>query len=408
MQRFIPFLLLTLALNAPAAADVFLLPGGGKVEGKWLNRFEHASPFYVVETAAGSITLAKDKVERQLQRKAELEYERVAPQFADTVQDQWRLSEWCRKKVLIRQRKSHLARILQLQPDHPQARAALGYSQVDGQWVLRDDWRREQGFEYHRGRWRTSSEVKSMRAKEFVASLENDWLAKLRTWRSQLGGPRNAQARGSIASISDPHAVKALVQLLTTETLRGVKTLYIDALANIGDAAALQALILVSVNDPDEEIFHACVDVIDRANDKRAVHAYIDLLKNHNNVRINRAGAALARLQDPDAIAPLIESLVTTHYVAVRTGNPSNQNITTTFTRGQAGVGGCVIPPKIINGLSVGRKKSVVAQKAANREVMGALVTLTGMNYGYDQKAWRQWHQVQERRATQAFTLRQQ
>jgi len=407
MKRITLSLLFLLLPATTASADIFELPGGGKVEGKWVNRSAQSSAFYVVKTAAGTITLAKKNVHRRKQRSVALEYQRIAPDFADNIQDQWRIAEWCRKKLLSRQRKSHLLRILQLQPDHAASRAAMGYSQVDGQWVLREDWRREQGYEYHKGRWRTSVEVKSMRAEEAVDALRNAWLSKLRNLRSQLLGPRAAEAQASILAIDDPHAVKALVQMLMSDPLRKAKMLYINSLANIGDGAALQALILVSVNDPDEEIFHACLDVINRSNDPRAVHAYIDLLKNHNNVRVNRAAAALARLQNRSAIKPLIEALVTTHYVTVTRGNSTPGGVTTSFSRGAAD-GICQTPPRIIEGLSAGRKTTVAAKRTANHQVMGALVDLTGMNYGYNQNAWRRWHLVQQRRAAQTVSLREQ
>ena len=89
-----------------ACADNFLLTNDGQVTGELLNRDESPRQKFVVRTADGAtITLEKVQVKQVVtQSAAELEYERIAPTFADTVEDQWRLAEWCKEKSLPRGR----------------------------------------------------------------------------------------------------------------------------------------------------------------------------------------------------------------------------------------------------------------------------------------------------------------
>ena len=92
----------------------------------------------------------------------------------------------------------------------------------------------------------------------------------------------------------------------------------------------------------------------------------------------NRAAAGLARLSDPSATRPLIDALITEHKEVV---------------------GGSGINPSFSNqggGLSVGGGPKVVKQKKTNEPVLAALTVLNpGVNFGFDQQAWRGWYAQQ-------------
>jgi len=383
-------------------ADEFVLKSGGVIHGEWMNRHQSTATGYVIRTdSGGKITLPKAMVvERKLQSPALSEYEQIAPTFADSVADQWQLAQWCQRRKLNLQRKTHLARVLELDTDNAEARAALGYSQVNGRWMQREDWRLEEGLVYHEGRWRMPQDVQLMIEQKHVRDAQREWLQKLKTWRHMLEGERSYQAREQILAIRDPHALPALVALYTREPHRAVKQIYIETIHAVAHTDARGALILLSLNDPDIEMFYSILDLLLDEEHVSITQAYVNALKDDNNVRINRGGYALGQINDPEAIGPLIESLVTNHIVVRQPPQESSGSVTTSFVRG-APNGICKTPPKIINGLNAGKKSNVIPVRANNPEVLSALIRMSGgINFGYDQQAWRNWHATQKRAAT--------
>ena len=119
----------------------FVLAGGGRVVGELVNADERPRTKYIIKTGSGGqVTLQKSQVKQLLHSRPELvEYEKLRPSYPDTVEDQWALSQWCLEKKLSAQRKKHLRRVIELQPDHAKARRILGYSLVDGKWTTQEE-----------------------------------------------------------------------------------------------------------------------------------------------------------------------------------------------------------------------------------------------------------------------------
>jgi HEAT repeats/PBS lyase HEAT-like repeat len=376
------------AIFSPAArADNFLLTNDGQVTGELLNRDEWPRQKFVIRTADGAtITLEKAQVKQVVtQSAAELEYEKIAPTFADTVEDQWRLAEWCREKSLPRGRQIALGRVIELNPDHKQARIALGYSQLDGQWIQPDEARKKRGFVNYHGDWLLPQEIELLEKKHADDLAEKKWFTTLKQWRNWLDDPAKAdQARDNIKQITDPTAVRALVQSLDTEKTRDVCVWYIQALGKIGPAA-VRTLVEHSLDDPDEEIRLSCLDQLIGQPTQAATPLYVNALRNKDNVQVNRAGYALGRLGDKSAIAPLIDALITTHkFTTVEgAGNPNQ------MSAGFSNKGG--------GGLSMGSTQKVYKRDLNNQQVLDALVALTGANLGFDKTAWKNWYSSQQK-----------
>ena len=143
-----------------APAEVFVLTGGGRVVGELVNRDESPRQQYVVQVADGAkVTLDAAQVQQVLRpRPEEAEYERIRPTYADTAAAQWELAQWCREHKLTKQREVHLQRVIELDPNHAEARHALGYSQLDGQWVTRDEVMTQRGYVKYKGQWKLPQE----------------------------------------------------------------------------------------------------------------------------------------------------------------------------------------------------------------------------------------------------------
>lgn len=388
-------LLAALAGGATGRADEFVLESGGRIVGDWLNRAYPNSATYEVRTeSGGQVSLAKEQVREVLPRRTVLEeYKRIVPNFADTVAEQWKLAEWCREKNLKDQRTVHLLRILDHDSNHFQARLALGFTQVSGQWVMKEEWKKSKGYENYRGRWRLAQEIELLEERHKADQAQREWIGKLKKIRSALGTDRAQLAAQQLFEIRDPYAVRGLLENLRREPLRDVKLMYVEVLGKIESPAALDGLIFTSLNDPDNEVFYACLEQIVPRQTPAVVESYVQALRNDNNLRINRAGAALARFQDKSTISPLISALVTRHGV-VTGGGASSDAISTTFSQPAGGGGGGSA------GLSAGGSPArVVPVVRQNPEVLKALVAITdGTSFGYDQRAWSRWYAQQQSR----------
>ncbi|MDX1948108.1 MAG: hypothetical protein SFU86_22145 [Pirellulaceae bacterium] len=384
-------------LHGAARGDTFILTSGGRVEGEWLNREEQPVAEYLVRTSAGlTITLPLTQVRQAIRNSGSAaEYRQRAPLAADTVEGQWELAEWCKSRGLFEERRTHLARILALDPNHQGARNALGQRFLAGEWITPQDFRRREGYEYYRGKWRTPQEIEILEACARTEQAEKDWAIKLRRYRADLAGERAKLGYESIASIHDPHAVKSLAELFAREPARKVKMLYADVLAQINTADATAVLVQRTLSDPDEEIFHYCLDRLVAAKPPRLADPFVEALKDPANARVNRAAMALGRIGDQSTISPLIDALITTHAQVIQGQGPAGPGVIGTTTgfsdRGTV--------------MKQNDGPKVQISRVQNQHVLDALAKLAGTSFGFDQRAWRFWHAQEKQAAAAAQTL---
>lgn len=386
----------------PARCDVFVLTHGGRVSGQWLNRGKLPLERYEIALDSGGLlSLEASQVQRAIaQDPATREYERVAAASAPTVEGQWAVAEWCRKRDLSEQRRLHLQRVLELDPDHAGARHALGYSQVRGAWVLRRDYLEARGYQRSDGRWRLPQQIQLSEEQAGVQQAERNWYLQLRRWRSAMGTEHAAEAYRGLASVNDPAAVPALSRLLREERYRQVKLLYIEALGRIPDASAAGALVDTSLSDPDDEVFFTCMDVLAASRPPHVTRRYLAALKDNNNIKLNRGAYALGTLGDFSCISPLIDALITTHYMVI----PGRSDVqTATFSQpadgGSSPWGGM--------GLSAGDQTLVLPWTVHNEQVLQALIQLSGgSNFGFERRAWSFWLANENRKQAAALPTR--
>jgi hypothetical protein len=396
--------------SVSSRADVFVLQNGGRIHGTLPggsgqgDRREQPQQYEITTVQGGRLVLHASQVRQVIREDAEVvEYQQLASRQPDTIEGHWQVADWCRQKGLKDQREFHLRRILQIDPDHAGARYGLGYSQVRGEWVTREEILRRRGYEPHDGRWQLPQETQLQEEKQTLERAERHWFTTLRRWRDALATNEAAQAYKNIAAVNDPHAVKALGGLLRTEPYRHVKLLYIEVLARIGNAAAVGTLVDATLQDPDEEIYHACLDQIVRLRPPHVTLRYVEALKDQNNLRLNRAGYALGRLHDKSVISPLIDALQTTHCVVIPKKSDHYQATFVTPTgTGKAGTPAAIAPGSPLGGtsFSAGDETKVIPVTVTNQQVLEALIRLSGgANFGFDQQAWRFWLAAENRKA---------
>ncbi|MBN1590056.1 MAG: HEAT repeat domain-containing protein [Pirellulales bacterium] len=383
----VSWVLLCLLGCLSAHGEVFELRAGGRVVGRLLNADESPRQTYQIETlSGGQITLAADQVvKRTALSPREAEYEKHRADAPDTIDGHWRLAEWCRENYLSAQRRVHLHRILQLDPDHKRARAALGYSRIDGQWKTLKEARESRGLLWYKGRYRTPQEIEVIERQQKRKQAKNKWYGLLNRYTGWLEGEKYEQGRQAIAAINDPAAVAALDRSLVKERRRAVKAIYIEALARIDTSEAITSLRICAIEDNDEEVRLLCLDHLKKEKRPDTVAYFVRMLKDKDNVIINRAAVALAYMKDKSAIRPLIDALVTQHKRKVTVGKSGG--VGAAFGSGGTGLG-------------VGTSTRTFTATVENQAVLDALVSLTGgVNFGFDVAAWDYWHAEQNKHA---------
>ena len=374
-------------MAAPAAADIVVLNNDGRVKGTLVNPNESPRKNYIVKTDAGEITLDKSQVKEVItQSPDELQYEKIRFTVADTVEEQWKLAEWCREKGLSQQRTAHLERVIDLDPDHKQARAALGFSQIDGRWIRREDAMKERGYVRYKSRWMLPQDVEIQERKRETEVAQKEWYLKLRRFRTQLGdrGPRAQAALAEFKTLSDPAAVPAIAELFKDERSEQVQMLLIDALGRIKCSDAVRVLAEIAIEISNEDVRLSAVEYLKEIRSPATAGYFIGALKSKEIVKINRAGVALGEFGDKSAIGPLIGALVTVHKEKIQQGGPN------TYSPSFDSSGGIAF--------GAGSKTFILRRNVQNRGVHEGLVKLAGgPDFGYDTRAWAHWHAAQKK-----------
>jgi hypothetical protein len=281
-----------------------------------------------------------------------------------------------------------LKRVIELDAEHELARRALGYSRVEGRWTTQEEVMLSRGYVKYKGEWKYPQEVELLEQARKQELAEKEWFANLKRWREWLDTDKSEKALEQIEKITDPYAVKALRAALDKEKNPLVRELWVEALGRIGGPRAIVALVECSLKDPDQEVRLTAVDELARHKHPDIVEQYIKVLKSDDNATINRAAIGLAAMEDPSAIGPLIEALVTTH--KFKEGKDSGAIATTFNTGGTGGLGG----------LSVGTRAKIITKQLSNENVRDALVKLSGVNFNFDVEQWKVWHAAQQRSQT--------
>lgn len=376
-----------LAWGGSAVAEVFMLANGGEVTGELLNPDQTPRTTYLIRMPSGVelILDASQVTERLAQSSAEIEYEKIKNQYPDTPQGQWKLAEWCEEKRLSARRKVHLDRVIALDPNHKQARAVLGHSQVGGTWKTQREVMESRGYRRYRGRWLTAQQIEVIQRKRKQETEEKAWYVKIKRWSGWLGGSKSDEARRNFNAINDTAAVRALGNFLGRDRRWAAQSVYIEALARIGTADAWRILAIRSLEDPVEEVRLTCLDHLKKEKHPDVVAYYVGKLKKQKkNQVVNLAAAALGQMGDDSAVGPLIDSLVTVHKYK--------------FTSGKAGQTSAGFDNTGGGGMTMGSSTRIVSVPMQNQAVLDALLALTGVNFSFDVQAWKYWRASKTKR----------
>lgn len=152
----------------------------------------------------------------------------------DTVDGQLAIAEWCRKRGLVEQERAHLTRVIELSPDHVEARTRLGFRRIDDRWLATEEVR-ESLDAMHEGR-------KSLA--EWQPTMER--ILKGLHQRSEL--KRNA-ATAQLLEIMNPSAIAAMEAMLSNDS-EATAQLVVQAIGQMPENEASLALARQAIFSP--------------------------------------------------------------------------------------------------------------------------------------------------------------
>ena len=186
---------------------------------------------------------------------------------------------------------------------------------------------------------------------------------------------------------TDAAAVPAVKQMLANEPNPKIKILLVNALVHLGTGDAIGTVVLLTIEDPDEEVRLSALDKLSETRRPELVADYAKVLKSKDNVKVNRAAFCLGQLKDRSAISPLIDALQTWHKYKNPNSHPGQ--MATGFGSGPGGSS---------SGLSMGGSgPAEINIQKQNEEVLRALIALTGQNFDYNQQSWKTWFASQRK-----------
>ena len=370
-----------------AEGDIFRLKSGGQVTGVIVDRGKQGE--YVVETDQGAVvTLSRKQVKKVVpQEKVDLQYVERSRTLPDTAETHRELASWCKENKLPKQRIHHLERLVELDPTDETARLSLGFQKHHGRWMTRDGIMTARGLRKYDGKFRTPQDIALRERTKKRELAQTDWFRQIRTWVGWLDDRRADEAAELIAEVKDPYAAPAIIKLLDREDDQRVRDLLTATLAELKHSDAVITLVNFSILEPDREVRMQCLEYLLQNHQPISLTPYVKALTDRDNEIVNRAAESLRLLEDPRAISPLIDALVTTH--KFRKSNAPVGNMGADFSPKGSGPGGGGGG----GGLNMGGNKSkFVKRDLQNLHVRQALVDLSGgQDYEFDERLWRRW-----------------
>ncbi|MFQ5733649.1 MAG: polymorphic toxin-type HINT domain-containing protein [Planctomycetaceae bacterium] len=211
------------------------------------------------------------------------EYRRLRDAAPNTVTGHLRMASWCAKHDLPQQRRAHLTALLEIQPDHPAARKALGHVRVGPVWMSKRQVRENRKL-----------------AKQAVQDLKK-WAPKLKGIRDGwLSGDRarvNA-ARKRLWEIDDPAAIPAVELMIGYRSPR-LAGVVVEYLGNIRHQESTVALARQAVFSPWTSIRKTAAAKLKSRKPEHFVPQVLTLtalpLESRRMLYVNRGGTLVYR-----------------------------------------------------------------------------------------------------------------
>jgi hypothetical protein len=393
MITLVPVLLLAFL----SAADEIELENGRVLEGK----VEDLGDSIRLTRSGSSVTYPKHMVRRIEYRKTPEEvYADKARELKDgDLEGHLKLGRWCLEKKLSAEAALEFRKVVAVDPDHGEARTALGHRLHQGQWMTEEQVNEAKGLVKHKGRWMTPEERDLESALDEQKDLDLKLLREVRVQLDRLRSSdekKREEARDALQGIDDKHKVKMYLAALSTGS-KEVRGHVIGELGRMKTPAAAKPLARRVVWD-DEVPFRALalrsLEAIGHPD--TALFLAVYLAEESVSARI-RAEEAMGLFKDPRAVPVLLEALENAIETA-RAMEQYGEQIATVVNRTMILRDGTrVTLPKVVRvraeAFDRQSRDKLLQEKAAILSTLGAV---TGQGFGEDLARWREWMKKQK------------
>lgn len=198
MTRATAFLSFLLVLaSGPALADEILLESGGKLVGK--ARREGADVIVTMPSGEArlkasevrSITPGRTVFDDLADKLGDLDAKDAAAHVA--------LGDWCRGKGLSGDARKLWRKAVEIDPDHDEARARLGYIRYEDRWLTPDEYRKARGFVKVGDEWVSGDEARRRDAERLERAAFDRHVKRVRSGMMKLASmKRKTRAQGKL------------------------------------------------------------------------------------------------------------------------------------------------------------------------------------------------------------------
>lgn len=399
---------LTLGLIATDSvlAETVVLVRGGRLHGEVVERAGSANVLFLRTASGATVGIPREQIDQLMADSVEEQrYRALRAQTDDALEDHVRLARWCEEHGLPRYRDAHWRAVLVHDPDNEEARRALGYTRRAARWMTEEQWMVSRGYVRFGRRWRLPQEVAILKRDDQRIERTGEWYRNIKRWSDWARG-RDAQRRAeglhALGQVEDHAAMEPMSELLGLSADPRARLLYVDFLARVGNAAAVDALVVHSMADRSAEVRDAAMEYLAGRFAAAALPRYVRALGHIDREIAQRAARYLAVFEDDDAIIPLIDALVTRLPVDRRTGEPTHEalrplrrNELAVFDLSprdiREAISGSGPRPSDLQSV-LAAAKGVFEKDLPNRAARDTLVHLTGEDYGYNEARWMQWY----------------
>lgn len=292
-----------------AAADVVTTRDGLRIEGE-AQRVEGGG--WRVVTPEGEVLLGMAEVVAVsvgAQPRAQLDA-RAAALAPDDLPGHYRLALEAQAEGQLDIARRALERVLVLDPDHRAARRALGFERHGDRWLARDEALLARGLVLFDGRWRLPAEVEtaSRQVRPLDEGAREGRVARLlaRCAEGDAGLARAVRLR--LASLEHAELLDGALEALY-DGRPAVRSVAAQALAELGDEAALRRLLFSAVRDTDAEVRRDAIEAARSLGHPDAAVPLIKALASENEHVVAHAAEALGALGDARALAYVVKRL---------------------------------------------------------------------------------------------------
>ena len=165
-------ILLMLIWIGQLLADIVVLKNGNRIEGIVSIKGDSI----VVTLPYGKMTINRDQIVKIISSITPLEkyLQQQSQLIHNDIKGHYKLAQWCRSNGLVPQWQQELQQVLQIDPNHEQARKDLGYVRHEGRWLSHDEIMAKRGYIKYKDQWLAREEYNSIVIEQLKKNLEQE------------------------------------------------------------------------------------------------------------------------------------------------------------------------------------------------------------------------------------------